>query len=124
MQHEFAQKWRQLAPQISERAGYQEHWRDLCSLLDQPTPSSDETGQRYAFEKHVKKAGTGETGYADVYLRDHFIVEYKAAGQQLGKALQQALLYARELDNPPLLVVCDFLTIQIHTNFTGTPQMI
>lgn len=118
--HEFAQKWRTLAPRLTERAAYQEHWRDLCALLGEPTPSSDLTGDDYAFEKHVKKAGTGETGFADVFKRDHFIVEYKAAGKSLGKALQQALLYARELGNPPLLVVSDLQTIEIHTNFTAS----
>ena len=87
---EFADKWRALAPNVSERAAYQEHWRDVCALLGQPTPSSDTTGQDYAFEKHVKKVGTGETGYADVFKRDHFIVEYKAPGKSLGKAWQQA----------------------------------
>lgn len=75
--HEFTQKWRELAPRLTERAAYQEHWRDLCALLGEPTPSSDLTGDTYAFEKHVKKAGTGETGFADVFKRDHFFVEYK-----------------------------------------------
>lgn len=121
---EFADRWRQAGPQLSERAAYQEHWRDLCALIGEPTPSSDPTGKDYAFEKHVKKAGTGQTGYADVFKRGHFIVEYKAQGQSLGRALQQALLYARELDNPPLLVASDFATIEIHTNFTGSPRTV
>ncbi|MDL2342532.1 class I SAM-dependent DNA methyltransferase [Deinococcus sp. MIMF12] len=122
---EFATKWRELAPRLSERAAYQEHWRDLCALLGEPTPTSDLTGDDYAFEKHVKKAGTGETGYADVFKRGHFVVEYKAKGKSLGKALQQALLYARELGNPPLLLVSDLSTTEIHTNFTGSsPRVI
>ena len=117
---DFAEKWRALAPNVSERAAYQEHWRDVCALLGQPTPSSDTTGQDYAFEKHVKKVGTGETGYADVFKRDHFIVEYKAPGKSLGKAWQQAVMYAAELGNPPLLLVCDLTTLEIHSNFTGS----
>ncbi|SEI65776.1 Type II restriction/modification system, DNA methylase subunit YeeA [Deinococcus reticulitermitis] len=117
---EFAHKWQELAPKLSERAAYQEHWRDLCALLGEPTPTSDLTGDDYAFEKHVKKAGTGETGYADVFRRGHFVAEYKAKGKSLGKALQQALLYARELGNPPLLLVSDLSLIEIHTNFTGS----
>nr|WP_168734646.1 type IIL restriction-modification enzyme MmeI [Deinococcus sp. KSM4-11] len=68
----------------------------------------------------MKKVGTGETGFADVFKRGHFIVEYKAQGKSLGKAWQQALLYASELGNPPLLVVCDLNRIEIHTNFTGS----
>lgn len=117
---EFADKWRALASHVSERAAYQEHWRDLCALLGQPTPSSDPTGQDYAFEKHVRKVGTGETGFADVFRRDHFIVEYKAPGKSLGRAWQQAVMYAAELGNPPLLLVCDLHTLEIHTNFTGS----
>lgn len=117
---DFADKWRALAPRTTEKASYQEHWRDLCALLGQPTPSSDTTGQDYAFEKHVKKVGTGETGFADVFKRDHFIVEYKAQGKSLGKAWQQAVMYAAELGNPPLLLVCDLTILEIHTNFTGS----
>lgn len=36
--HDFAQKWRESAPHLCERAAYQEHWRDLCALLGEPTP--------------------------------------------------------------------------------------
>ena len=118
--YEFAAKWKVGAAHLSERAAYQEHWRDLCALLGEPSPSSDQTGHDYAFEKHVKKAGTGETGFVDVFRRDCFIVEYKGKGKSLGKALQQALLYARELGNPPLLVVSDLVTLEIYTNFTGS----
>lgn len=122
---EFAAKWRELAPKVSERAAYQEHWRDLCSLLGEATPTSDLTGAEYAFEKAVKKTGTGEQGFADVFRRGHFIVEYKGQGKSLGKALQQAFLYARELDNPPAIVASDLTTIEIATNFTGaTPRNI
>jgi type II restriction/modification system DNA methylase subunit YeeA len=117
---EFAAKWQIASAQLSEKAAAQEHWRDLCALLGEPTPSSDPTGDLYTFEKHVKKAGTGETGYADVFKRDCFIGEYKGKGKSLGKALQQALLYARELGNPPLLFVSDLETIEVHTNFTGS----
>lgn len=118
--HDFAAKWRTESGRLSERAGYQEHWRDLCALLGEPTPTNAGLGDDYAFERHVKKVGTGETGFADVFKRDHFIVEYKAQGKSLGKAWQQALLYASELGNPPLLVVCDLSRIEIHTNFTGS----
>ncbi|MCD0174581.1 hypothetical protein IHN32_01260, partial [Deinococcus sp. 14RED07] len=117
---EFAVKWRDLAPRLTERAAYQEHWRDLCALLGERGPTDAGDPDNYAFEKHVKKAGTGETGFADVFRRGHFIAEYKGHGKSLGKALQQALLYARELDNPPLLIVSDLNVIEIHTNFTGS----
>lgn len=35
----------------TERAACQEHFMDLCRLLDGPTPNSDPTGEDYAFEK-------------------------------------------------------------------------
>ncbi|MBB5378988.1 hypothetical protein HNQ07_004498 [Deinococcus metalli] len=77
---EFAAKWRELAPKVTERAAYQEHFRDLCALVGQPTPSSDTTGQDYAFEKHVQKVGTDDSGFADVFKRGHFAMEYKRKG--------------------------------------------
>lgn len=67
--HEFAQKWRVGATHLTERAPYQEHWRDLCELLGEPTLSSDQTGNDYALEKHVKKAGTSETGFVNSFKR-------------------------------------------------------
>ena len=117
---EFATKWHALAPRTTEIAAYQEHWRDLCALLGEPTPSSDATGQHYAFEKPVRKVGTGEAGRADVFLRDRFIVEYKGHGKDLGRAMQQAFLYARELGNPPLIMASDLVRFNIATNFTGS----
>ena len=34
------------------------------------------------------------------------------------------LKYREDLDNPPLLVVCDFLRFEVHTNFTNTRPLI
>lgn len=119
---DFAAKWRDLAPRVTERAAYQEHFRDLCALVGQPTPSSDTTGQDYAFERHVRKVGTDDSGFADVFKRGHFAAEYKRKGASLGKALAQLVLYQHALDNPPLLIVSDLDVIQVHTNFTGTAR--
>ncbi len=35
-------------------------------------------------------------------------------------AYNQLLLYREDLENPPLLVVCDMDRFEVHTNFTGT----
>ncbi|OLV20328.1 hypothetical protein [Deinococcus marmoris] len=67
-----------LAPNVSERATYQEHWRDLCALPGEFTPSRDTTGQDYAFEKYIEKIGTGETDFDDVFKRNDLTAEYKA----------------------------------------------
>ncbi|GAA4015984.1 hypothetical protein GCM10022631_30350 [Deinococcus rubellus] len=117
---EFAQRWRERAPTVSERAGYQDHWRDLCQLAGHPTPSEAGQGQDYTFERHVKKVGTKDSGFADVFKAGFFIAEYKGLGANLGKALQQATLYARELGNPPLIITSDLSVIEVNTNFTGT----
>ena len=55
----FAQKWRGVT--TTEKAASQEHFIDLCRMLGEPTPhETDPTGEHYAFEKRVSKAGTGE----------------------------------------------------------------
>jgi len=64
----------------------------------------------------------GGRGYADVWFRRHFAVEYKTAGKHkdLTAAYRQLLFYKDALENPPLLVVCDIEHFEIHTNFTNT----
>ena len=115
---QFIAKW---AGQTgTERALYQQHFLDLCDLLDHPKPADiDKDGSDFCFEKGAGKTGGGN-GWADVVKRGHFAIEYKGPGRDLSKALQQVQRYALALDNPPLLVVCDIQTIQIHTNFTNT----
>lgn len=63
----------------------------------------------------------GRTGYADVFKRGAFAWENKAPGKNLDAALKQLLTYSLALSNPPILVVCDRLTIRIQTQFTGHP---
>ena len=54
--HAFIQKWKPVT--LTERASAQEHFIDLCRLLDHPTPAEDDpTGERFAFEKGVTKTG-------------------------------------------------------------------
>ncbi|HOW77385.1 MAG TPA: class I SAM-dependent DNA methyltransferase [Candidatus Competibacteraceae bacterium] len=116
--HDFVAKWRQAT--LKERSAAQEHFIDLCRLLEEPTPAEvDPSGQWYCFEKGAKKAGGGD-GWADVWKRGHFGWEYKGKGKDLDAALRQLQLYALALESPPLLVVSDLATIVIHTAFTGT----
>ena len=112
---QFIAKWQNNV--LSERAGAQSHFLDLCELLGVDKPSDPDT---YCFERGARRTGAGN-GWADVWKRDHFAWEYKAPGANLGKALKQLMTYALALDNPPLLVVSDRLVIHIHTHFTGTP---
>ena len=65
-------------------------------------------------------------GFADVWYRGHFAMEYKGVGKHkdLESAFRQLLLYRDALENPPLLVVCDIEHFEIHSNFTNTATRI
>jgi hypothetical protein len=115
---EFVAKWQ--GNTRTERAAAQEHFIDLCRMLGQPTPNdADPTGEWYAFEKGAGKAEGGD-GWADVWMRDHFAWEYKGKRKDLAAAYSQLNGYREALGNPPLLVVCDLVRFEVHTNFTNT----
>ena len=114
---QFIAKWQ--ANTRAERAACQEHFIDLCRLLDEPTPNTDPDGSTYAFEKGATKA-TGGDGWADVWRRGCFGWEYKGKHKDLEAAHRQLLLYAGALGNPPLLVVSDIARIVIRTNWTNS----
>jgi len=119
---EFIAKWQKA--NLSERSACQQHFLDLCELLGQPKPAAaDPDGAWYTFERGVRKT-TGESGWADVWMRGHFGWEYKKRGRDLDEAYRQLLLYREDLENPPLLVVCDLDKFKIHTNFTGTAKRV
>ncbi len=103
---------------LTERAGAQAHFDDLCDLLGVAKPRDPDN---YCFERGAKKANGGD-GWADVWKRGHFGWENKKPGRDLNAALKQLTDYALQLDNPPLLVVCDRERIVIHTAFTGYPD--
>ena len=115
---EFIEKWR--ASQLKESSGAQEHFIDLCRLLDEPTPAEDDpTGERYCFERGAKK-DTGGDGWADVWKKHCFAWEYKGKHKNLDRAFDQLRQYALALDNPPLLIVSDMESIRITTNWTNS----
>ncbi|MGR4868214.1 class I SAM-dependent DNA methyltransferase [Variovorax sp. LARHSF232] len=103
---------------LTERAGAQAHFDDLCELLGVEKPRNADD---YCFERGAKKSGGGD-GWADVWKRGHFAWENKKPGRDLDKALKQLTDYALQLESPPLLVVCDRERIIIHTAFTGYPD--
>ena len=119
---EFIERWK--ASELSERAAAQSHFIDLCEVLGQPHPAAaDQTGDTFTFEKHVSKLKGGK-GYADVWKRGHFAWEYKGKHKDLEAAYRQLADYREDLENPPLLVVCDQERFEVHTNFTGTAKQI
>lgn len=129
---EFKKKWAKFTGK--ESSAYQSHFDDLCRLLRVPTPlEADPAATFFCFQKKVDKdaelfavAGSGETtgqhnrGFADVWKRGCFGWEYKGQHKDLDEAYQQLLRYRESLENPPLLVVCDFDRYVVKTNFNGT----
>ena len=116
--HEFIAKWR--ASALKERSASQEHFIDLCQLLDEPTPAeADPSGETYCFERGARK-DTGGDGWADVWKRHHFAWEYKGQRADLDAAFEQLRQYALALENPPLLIVSDMLRFRIRTNWTNS----
>ena len=116
--YEFIKKWR--ASTLKERSGSQEHFIDLCRLLDEATPAeADPSGETYCFERGARK-DTGGDGWADVWKRHHFAWEYKGKRADLDAAFKQLRLYALALENPPLLIVSDMLRFRIRTNWTNS----
>jgi len=115
---EFIAKWRKV--DLKERSAAQEHFLDLCNVFEHPTPAAaDPTGESFCFEKGAAKHDGGD-GFADVWKRGFFGIEYKGKHKDLAAAYDQLLRYRNALENPPLLVVCDLDRIIVHTNFTGT----
>jgi hypothetical protein len=117
----FVQKW--AASKGAERATAQEHFIDLCRLLNEKTPNeADPAGDFYAFEKGAKTLD-GD-GFADVWLKGHFAWEYKGKHKDLGAAYKQVQTYREALGNPPLLVISDIERFEVHTNWTNTETWI
>ena len=78
---EFIRRWKD--SELTERAGSQTHFIELCQILIEPHPASaDPKGVDYAFEKHVNKTGD-DKGYADVWKRNFFGWEYKGKHKDL-----------------------------------------
>lgn len=114
----FIRKWRNA--KLKERSAAQEHFIDLCRLLDEPTPAeADPTGEHYCFERGTR-SDAGTAGWADVWKRHHFAWEYKGPGRNLDAAFAQLRQYAPALENPPLLIASDLRQILIRTNWTNS----
>ena len=114
----FQHKW--LANTTKERSAAQSHFNDLCELVNHPKPLDiDGPGEFFTFERGASKLRGGE-GWADVWYKGRFAVEYKGRGKDLKAAYDQLAQYREDLENPPLLIVSDLNRIEIHTNFTGT----
>ena len=117
---DFIAKWSQV--DLTERSAAQQHFLDLCELVGHPKPAAaDPAGESFTFEKGAAKHGGGD-GWADVWKKDFFGWEYKGKKKNLDAAYDQLLEYRADLENPPLLVVCDMDIIRVHTNFNNAPK--
>ena len=121
--HDFIAKWKDA--DLSERAACQQHFLDLCELLGQPKPAEADPDRRVVHlregRRHKRRqARAGPTSGSKGY----FGWEYKGKHKDLDAAYQQLLQYREDLENPPLLVVCDLDRFEVHTNFTGTAKTV
>ncbi len=116
--HDFVERWAH--SQLREQQAAQSHFNELCELVGYKTPTQlDPEGTFFTFEEQVTKA-TGGKGRADVWYKGKFAWEYKGKHRDLDAAYAQLLAYKGDLDNPPLLVVCDFLEYRIYPQWPNT----
>ena len=109
---QFVAKWRCHAAAVKEKSAYQSHFNDLCELVEHKKPlEEDPTGEHFAFEAGAKKT-SGAQGFADVW--------WNTKGRRKKEKKNTQLLQYREALQKPLLIVSDFQTIIIHTNFTNS----
>lgn len=122
---EFVSKW--AGTPLGEQQIAQAHFLDVCRLVGVELPAAGltEAGERFVFEPLAQKSGGGH-GFADVYYENHFAIEYKSPAKykDLRAAYQQLLQYRIALKNPPLLIVTDINTWEIHTNFPNSAEKV
>ena len=74
------------------------------------------------FEHLSRRQSTGRRGFMDVLWPGYIAAEHKSRGEDLGKALDQAIDYLPVLpeeDLPRLVAVCDFATFRVRNLLTG-----
>lgn len=119
---QFVEKWSH--SKLRERQGSQSFFNDLCALVGYDTPAEkDSDGATFCFDKTVTKI-SGRKGFVDVWHKGKFGWEFKGKHENLDAAYEQLLDYREDIGNPPLLIVDNFETIRIHTNFTNTNKRV
>jgi hypothetical protein len=113
-------KWRRA--ELTERSAAQQHFLDLCELLDHPKPAEVDPRASSSPSRRAPPSAAARDGWADVWKRGYFAWEYKGRHKDLDAAYRQLDEYRAALENPPLLVTCDMDRIVVHTNFTATRQ--
>ena len=80
---EFIAKWH--GTPLTEQAGAQTYFNDLCDMLGVDKPNDPET---YCFERGAARTGASH-GWADVWKRGFFAWENKRPAKNLAVALKQ-----------------------------------
>jgi hypothetical protein len=91
----FISKWGPGGPAyfLNEEQGAQSHFLDLCEVLGVPKPG---TVSDYRFEERGAIIG-GHSGYADVFMRNHFAWE-EPLSQRFGRCVRQLRVEAARPD--------------------------
>jgi hypothetical protein len=119
--HEFVAKYR--SARSGKTLDTHAHFHDLCDLVCQQMPAQvDAVGERYCFDK----GGSGTVGacWAHVWYDGHFAWRYATEGSDLATAYAVLLLHHEALGSPPLLIVSDGQTIEVHTEVATAPKRI
>ena len=99
----FVHEWKD---ETSERGEAQSFWTDFLTLF-----GVERRRVRAAFERHARRSSTGGSGFIDVIWPGMLLAEHKSRGEDLGKAIDQALDYLDSLADhelPRLVVASDF----------------
>ena len=113
----FAEKYAQVS---SEKQFAQTFWRDFFSHL---LHIDDLVSTGIEFEVPVRSHDTGKIKWIDVLWPGVLLVEHKSAGEDLGKAEQQAREYLMSLEQakvPPVVILCDFARFRIIEVLAGS----
>lgn len=104
----FAGEW---AGESRERGEAQTFWTDFLLIF-----GVNRRGVNAAFERHARRASTGGAGFIDLLWPNMLLAEHKSLGEDLDKAMDQALDYIdslEDIEKPRLVVVSDFERMQV-----------
>ena len=115
---QFVAKWRNIT--VTERAGSQSHFNDLCDLLGHPKPARRGPDRRVVRLREGREQGVGRPGLGRRVEARLLRLGVQGAARQPRQGVHAAAATTRgNLGNPPLLIVCDITAIIIHTHFTN-----
>jgi len=110
---QFVRRW---AGERHERAEKDSFWNELLEVF------AIDRRQVARFEAVAQRYSTGRHGFIDVFWPGRLLAEHKSAGEDLGRAMEQALDYLPGMDPydvPQIVVVCDFSEFVIRDLGTG-----